>query len=106
MVAVKLPLGAQALDLLLELADLLAHLPAVDLELGLARTASRCASAKLARKVGPRPGQTGELILVRGELNLQLTFASSRALRKHVEDDLRAVDNREFERLLKVSLLG
>ena len=77
--------------------------PPVDLELLLARAAGLADAAALALQVGPAAHQPRRQVLELRELDLQLAFAASRALREDVQDQLGAVEHaavqRRFSRL-------
>ncbi len=94
--------GADArkrIDLALEARDLLAHAPAIDLQLGLARPATADAAGE-PRQAVPAPLEPRQSIPELRQLDLQLTVAGRRALREDVEDQLAAIED------LELGLLG
>ena len=78
--------------------------PPVGLELALAR-APRPDAAAEALEVLPHPAHAREVVLELRELDLELALGAPRVLREDVEDQLRAVDDARFERVLERSLL-
>jgi hypothetical protein len=62
--------------------------------------------ALLALQVGPPPNETGGLMLHLGQLNLQLTFMTARALGKNLEDQPDSLNHLDAPELLQISLLN
>ena len=59
----------------------------------------------LALQVGPPPNETGGLVLHLGQLDLELTFMTARALGKNLEDQPDTLNHLDAPELLKISLL-
>ncbi len=85
---------------------------AIDLELGLARTAradagsaSRLTAALLRQCHAPAP-DAGEPVPEQGQLHLRLALLAVSVLGEDVEDHRRTVDGRPAQQLLQVALLG
>src|SRR3989304_1877114 len=98
--AVSTPVRPQPIDLLAQVGDPSADVPAVDLELGLTGAAQTDsahsagppgAAAGLARQVRPGPRQPRQAVLVLGQLHLQRPFPAVRVLGEDVEDQRRAI---------------
>ena len=79
--------------------------PAVGFELRFTGTSGSDAAAQ-SRQVGARSGEPRQGVLKLGQLDLQLAFVSSRAMREDVEDELRAIDHAPAGDLLEVSGLA
>ena len=77
----------------------------VGLELRLARAPGADAAAE-ARELGAVARQAREQVLQLGELDLRLPFPRPRALREDVEDELRAIDHPQVQRLFEMPQLG
>src|SRR5205085_1320145 len=104
--ALDQPLLPDGKDFSLQNLHPLRDIPAVELELGLARTAGRAEATALALEVGPAAHQArGEMLQAR-QLDLQLALARVRALREDLEDQLGAAEHAPVERELQVALLG
>ena len=100
-------LGAARLDvgdLLADDAEAMPDVAAIDFELGFAGTARADAAAE-ARQPVARADQPRHQVLQLGELDLQLAFPRPRAPREDVEDQLRAIEDRELRFLLEVAQL-
>src|SRR4051794_36144172 len=95
---------AHRLQLALEARDPFLHTATINFQLRFTR-AARADSTSLPRKVRPHSGQTREQILQLRELDLQAPFATARALREDVEDELRAIEHLAIEHLLEVAPL-
>ena len=79
--------------------------PAVDFELGLART-PRADPAGLLGEGGPPPAQSRQAVAQEGELDLSLALGAARVLGEDVQDHRGAVDGRPTQDVLEVALLG
>ena len=95
----------ELLEVALEARDAVAHAPAVDLELGLARAASADAAAE-PRERRVALGQPRQQVLELGQLDLELAVPGRGALGEDVEDQLGAVDHAQVEALGEVARLG
>jgi hypothetical protein len=74
--------------------DAIARQAAVGLDLGLAGPPRPDAAAQ-ALEVGPQAPHAREVVLELGELDLQLALGAAGMSREDVEDDRRAVDDRQ-----------
>jgi hypothetical protein len=93
-----------ALQLALELLHTVANHAAVGLELRLARSARADATAETLEML-PLPHESRQQIRELRELDLQLALRAARALGKDVEDQRRAVDHLDADRLPEIALL-
>ena len=91
-------------DLLADDAEAVADVPAIDFELRLTGAAGADAAAEPRQPVA-RADQPGHEVLELRELDLELAFARARPPREDVEDQLRAIDDREPGFLLEVAQL-
>ena len=103
--APRLALLAHVVELALQQRDALLDLAAVDFELRFAGTARADAAAQ-PRERGARADQVRLAVAQLRELDLQLAFARARVLREDVEDEHRAVDDRQRDDLLEVRALA
>jgi hypothetical protein len=87
-----------------DLLDLLADQPPVGLQLALARS-PRADPAAGARQVGPHPRQARQVVLERGELDLEPPLARLGVAREDVDDQRRSVEHLAVEQLLQAALL-
>lgn len=104
MKAMKAALGPHAFDTLFQFADARSDAAPVILELLLTRSACADAAAE-TRQHGPATRQPRQEIVQLRQLHLQLPFAAARPASKNVEDELRAVDNPQVERLFEIAKL-
>ena len=74
-------------------------------DLRLARTAAVADAAALAFEVAPPPHESGGQVLQLREFDLQLAFVALRARREDLEDQHRAVGDRDAQVALEVALL-
>ena len=86
------------------LLDLLADEAPVRLELALTGAAGADAAAG-AREVGPHPRQPRQVVLERGQLDLQPSLAGRGMPGEDVDDQRRAVEHLAVEQLLEAALL-
>ena len=84
----------KALDLSFQIVDALSDAAAVRFELCFPGTSAANASAQ-AREARSLTGETGEQIAKLRQLDLHLAFSAMRPLRKNVENQLGAIDDRE-----------
>src|SRR5260370_6534065 len=68
------------------------HPTTVDFQLLFTR-APRADAAGLARQVIPHPRQSRQQVLQLGQLDLQTAFATTRALRENIENELGAIEH-------------
>ena len=96
-------------ELALERRDPVAGQPPVGLDLRLARSSGTDAAVDASRaealEVRPQAAHAGEVVLELRELDLELALGAVGVRGEDVEDDRGAVDHREAERRLEVSLL-
>ena len=86
------------------LLDLLADEASVRLELALARAPGADAAAG-AREVGPQPRQARQVVLERGQLDLQAPLLRLGVAREDVDDQRRSVQHLAVQQLLQAALL-
>src|SRR5207302_851512 len=79
---------------------------AVNLDLGLARTAAEPHAAALAFQVGPATREPGQQVLELGHLHLNTPLCRGGAPREDGEDHLGAIQDRDIPHLLQVALLA
>ena len=99
---------ARALDVLQAAAqhgDAVARQASIGLDLRLPRP-PRADPAAEALEVRPQPAHAREVVLELGELDLELALGAAGVRGEDVEDHRRAVDHRQAQRLLEVSLLA
>src|SRR5271165_291391 len=77
---------------------------AVGLQLGFTGTAGADTAAEL-RHLRASASQPGQQVFQLRELNLKLAFTGSCMAGEDVEDELRAVDDADFQSALKIALL-
>jgi len=85
--------------------DAVAREPAVGLDLALTGP-SRADAASQALQVGPQAPHAGEVVLQLGELDLELALRGVGVPGEDVEDDGRAIDDRQLELALEITLLA
>ena len=95
---------AHAFQFPLQFRDPFLHPAAIHFELRFARPA-RANSARLPRKVRPHSRQTREQILQLREFDLQPPFPTARALRKDVENELRAIQHFARKKIFQIAAL-
>src|SRR5450631_2964255 len=95
----------QSDQVLLQLLHPAQQAPAVDLELGLARTPRADPRTLLAELQTATP-QAGQAIAQLRELDLHRALLARRVLGEDVEDERDAIDHIDREQLLEVALLG
>ena len=103
--ALRRTLRPEGAELALQHADALPRQTAVGLELGLARAAGADAAAE-SLEVLPHSPHPGKVVLELSELDLELSLGGARMLGEDVEDELRAIDHPELERVLEPALLA
>ncbi len=96
--------ASHVLELGLDLLDPFADQSPVRLELALAG-APRADPAAGAREVRPHAGQTRQVVLERGELDLEAALLRLRVPREDVDDQCRSVQHLAVEQLLEAALL-
>src|SRR5436190_18819001 len=80
--------------------------PAIRFQLGFTFTAAHADASLLARQVTPEPGESRQQMLKLRQFDLQLAFATARALGKDIQNQRRAVENFAIENFLEVSALS
>src|SRR5437660_3900703 len=83
---------ADCFELALESRDPFLNAATIHFQLRFARSA-RADAAGLSRQVMPHPRQSRQKILQLRQLDLQTAFATARALREDVENELGAIEN-------------
>ena len=100
---------AHLFQVVLELIDAAADVPAVGFQLGFTRTARTdrafAAARRLAHQVGPHAGQARQNILILCQFDLQFTLAGAGALGKNVQNQRRTVEHGPAHDFLQIAQL-
>src|SRR6185312_5384460 len=98
-------LALDALELLANALDALADHAAIELDLRFARAAARADAAALPLEVAPAAHQPRREVLQPRQVDLELALVAARPLTEDLEDQHRAVCDRDAEVALEVALL-
>ena len=96
---------AHLIQLLPQLLDFSADVPPVGLQLGLTRTAGTD-SALLPLQVGPHTQQTGQQVLILGQLHLEAALLGAGPLSEDVQNKSRPIQHLDLQILRQGALLG